>query len=290
MSEFLPEGVVRIGAIWWSAERDKIIGALAKAQAKMGSVTKSNTAKVNSTKGDYSYRYADLAAVVDAATPALNEFGIAVVAAPSVENGGVEVTTMLAHESGQYVGGSVFMGLADMRPQAVGSAITYGRRYMLQSLTGLAPEDDDGAAAQGTHPVAAANAREYERRRREPAEKPVPKEVEPQEDPELLALWKRGGNTTKEAAQVLAGLMNSIGFLVGTEQAKEICGQIKSEVCGNVNPLERVSLWRLLVKRLYQKERELAEQAARRQAEGSQEITDDDLPPQMFPEEVASGQ
>jgi hypothetical protein len=36
----------------------------------------------------------------------------------------------------------------DASPQAVGSAITYGRRYGLASMVGVAPDDDDGEAAQ----------------------------------------------------------------------------------------------------------------------------------------------
>jgi hypothetical protein len=37
----------------------------------------------------------------------------------------------------------------DASPQSVGSAITYLRRYALQSFAGVAPEDDDAEAAHG---------------------------------------------------------------------------------------------------------------------------------------------
>ena len=39
--------------------------------------------------------------------------------------------------------------------QAVGSAITYARRYALAAICGVAPEDDDGNAASGSHHEAA---------------------------------------------------------------------------------------------------------------------------------------
>ena len=44
--------------------------------------------------------------------------------------------------------------------QAMGSAITYARRYSLAALVGVCPEDDDGNAA-GTSPAPAQREREY---------------------------------------------------------------------------------------------------------------------------------
>jgi hypothetical protein len=43
----------------------------------------------------------------------------------------------------------------DDSPQALGSAITYSRRYALAAMCGLAQIDDDAEAAQGRHKVSA---------------------------------------------------------------------------------------------------------------------------------------
>jgi hypothetical protein len=64
----------------------------------------------------------------------------------------VWVDTLLTHSSGQWIGGTVSVTAREDTPQAIGSAITYLRRYALQSFVGVAPEDDDGnlASAKGS--------------------------------------------------------------------------------------------------------------------------------------------
>ena len=63
-------------------------------------------------------------------------------------------------------------------PQAVGSAITYGRRYGLAAMVGIAPEDDDGEAAEPRNaPVTAVTALRPEAGARETAEVDRPGEV-----------------------------------------------------------------------------------------------------------------
>jgi hypothetical protein len=59
----------------------------------------------------------------------------------------VSVLTRLVHSSGQWMQDRVSTMLPTGDPQAVGSAVTYLRRYALQSVAGIAPEDDDGEAA-----------------------------------------------------------------------------------------------------------------------------------------------
>ncbi len=60
------------------------------------------------------------------------------------------ITRLAAHISGEWVEASYPLQL-DQAPQALGSALTYGRRYSLQALVCVASEDDDdGAAAQPT--------------------------------------------------------------------------------------------------------------------------------------------
>ena len=58
---------------------------------------------------------------------------------------GYFVTTRLMHESGEWVQTRVRCPLGGKKDiQAVGSAITYGRRYGLSAMAGIAQHDDDG--------------------------------------------------------------------------------------------------------------------------------------------------
>jgi hypothetical protein len=65
----------------------------------------------------------------------------------------VSVLTRITHASGQWMEDSVSTMLPTGDPQAVGSAITYLRRYALQSVAGVAPEDDDAKRRTATAPL-----------------------------------------------------------------------------------------------------------------------------------------
>jgi len=118
-----------------------IAGALAKAQMDMGKALK------GAVNPAFKSKYADLASVMDACLPALNANGIAVIQPICQDEAGRSVKTILIHESGETLECAVplIVGKNDM--QGLGSAITYGRRYGLMSMAGIAPEDDDGNAA-----------------------------------------------------------------------------------------------------------------------------------------------
>jgi hypothetical protein len=126
-----------------SEQINEIGAALAKAQATMGSAIK------DSKNPFFKSSYADLSSVREAVNGPLTANGIAVVQSPSTGGNLVTVTTMLIHTSGQWIQGDVSCATKDDGPQAVGTAITYLRRYALQSFAGVAAEDDDGEAAQG---------------------------------------------------------------------------------------------------------------------------------------------
>ncbi len=120
----------------------KLFAALAKAQAKIEGASKTNV------NPHFRSKYADLASVWDACREALTSNGIAVIQRPvASESGSVAIETILAHESGEYITGTLSMRPTKADPQGIGSAITYARRYALASMVGVAPEDDDGNAA-----------------------------------------------------------------------------------------------------------------------------------------------
>jgi hypothetical protein len=95
-------------------------------------------------------KYADLAGVWESCRPLMLANGLAFVQMPSTSGNIVTVTGTLYHTSGESLDSSLTLTAKDSTPQAIGSAITYGRRYQMCAVLGIAPEDDDGAAASGT--------------------------------------------------------------------------------------------------------------------------------------------
>ena len=125
--------------------------ALSKAQGAM------QPAKMNATNPFLKSKYADLGSVMDAAKQPLADNGLSfvqMVSAPDNGNMTVELTTMLMHESGEYLQATMSMPFQEERgkslSQAVGSVITYARRYALAAMLGIvADEDVDGTGPTG---------------------------------------------------------------------------------------------------------------------------------------------
>jgi hypothetical protein len=124
-----------------SSEIGTLAGALAKAQGEMASAAKANI------NPHFKSRYADLASIWDACRVPLSKNGLAVLQPVRADGAKVTITTIIAHSSGQWLSESLTMTAQQNTPQAVGSAITYGRRYGLSAMVGIAPDDDDGNAA-----------------------------------------------------------------------------------------------------------------------------------------------
>jgi len=130
--------------------------ALSAAQSKFGRYKADNTAKVASDKATYTYKYADLGGLLAATLPALNGEGIALLQGATTTNesaSAIVVETRLLHTSGEWIRTRFGLKSTSGTPQGVGSAVTYARRYALQSLLGVAPADDDDA--QGASDTAA---------------------------------------------------------------------------------------------------------------------------------------
>ena len=120
-----------------SDKLEALFGALAKAQAKMGSARK------GSANPFFKSKYADLSEVRKTAQ-VIHEFGLAITQFPDGENG---LVTVLGHESGQYIKCHMQMKPVKNDPQGLGSCLTYMRRYAMQSVLGIPSEDDDGNKA-----------------------------------------------------------------------------------------------------------------------------------------------
>lgn len=124
-------------------------GALAKAlaafQAEMPTVPKSQTADT----GKFRYTYASLADVSEAAMPLLAKHGLAFATVPEVAEQGRVLRGVLLHSSGEQLTGVLPISGTDM--QSIGSALTYGRRYLMGCLTGIVTDDDDDGQAATRH-------------------------------------------------------------------------------------------------------------------------------------------
>jgi hypothetical protein len=102
---------------------------------------------VETSKGSYSYTYADLAGISEQLLPLLTNCGLSFICKPTVTERGFVLAYSLLHVSGEREDGSYPLPTSGT-PQQVGSAITYARRYCLCAVSGVAPEDDDGRAAE----------------------------------------------------------------------------------------------------------------------------------------------
>lgn len=141
-----------------SQEIDKLAKALSDAQGEFTPVPK------DSTNPFFKNKYADLSTIIEHTKAILNKHGLCVSQVCEGEN---SVTTTLLHNSGQYLSGTLTLKPQKADPQGMGSAITYARRYALQSILGINTEDDDDANEASKQPA------------KKPADKPK-SEPEPQ--------------------------------------------------------------------------------------------------------------
>jgi hypothetical protein len=98
----------------------------------------------------YNYKYAQLDQLIALIKPVLSDYGFTVIQAPYSSENRVGVETMLIHESGEFIKFTLDSELSTGQTkgcQAVGSQISYYRRYSILSLFNLAQEDDDGQTA-----------------------------------------------------------------------------------------------------------------------------------------------
>jgi hypothetical protein len=130
------------------------IGQLAKAYT--AAWAEMDHAVKNAENPHFKSDYATLDAVLDAIRPVFARHDLSLLQAPgqmSADGKRISITNILMHGSGQHLQFATELPIGDrLTPQAVGSAITYGRRYAVAAVGGIAQVDDDGNAASA--PVA----------------------------------------------------------------------------------------------------------------------------------------
>lgn len=120
--------------------------ALAAAQGEM------KNAKLNKVNPHFKSRYADLAEIRDTVTPALSKNGLSIAQGTDMTDSGLVVVTRLMHVSGQWIESRY--PIAIDKPQAMGSAYTYAKRYSLAAICNIAADEDDDANAANAAPHA----------------------------------------------------------------------------------------------------------------------------------------
>ena len=139
-----------------SENLDELAKALAKFHGEVGKVRKS------AKNPFFSSRYATLSTILETIADPLTTNGLSIIQTP---HGEYQLTTMLIHESGQWLRDTYTMTPSravvvkgeptEITPQTVGSAITYQRRYAIGAILSLnIDEDDDGNSASRPATVA----------------------------------------------------------------------------------------------------------------------------------------
>lgn len=138
-----------------SDQINELAAALSKAQGAMGA------AQMDAKNPHFNSKYATLASIIDAARKPLADNGLAFSQMLGYgDDGIVLLDTMLMHSSGQWIASEVAIkssptnrGVNEV--QALGSALTYYKRYALAAILGIstADEDDDGNTAQQARPA-----------------------------------------------------------------------------------------------------------------------------------------
>jgi hypothetical protein len=126
-------------------------------------------------------RFASLIAVRDAVLPVFNKHGLAIIQKSVQVESGVGVNTVILHEDGESMDcGTMSIPVKDNNPQAYCSAMTYVRRYTLQSVAGVVgdPDDDGNKAAE---------------EKKEPVNEPKKEPVKEKKDAKTISFLKAMG-------------------------------------------------------------------------------------------------
>jgi hypothetical protein len=149
----------------------KLLPALIRARSEFPALIK------DSANDHFKSRYADLAAVLDACDKPLGKHDLGILQSTDWTDGKLTLRTMLCHSSGEWMSSDYPIVADYTRPQQIGAALTYARRYQYMAVAGIAPEDDDGETASGRgHHAPAARPQAPEPRRdgvtRQPSQAP----------------------------------------------------------------------------------------------------------------------
>jgi len=131
-------------------QKSETIGELSKALSKLQGIVQDPI----KNKAAHKCKYADLPQVLQILRPLLSDSGLSVSQFPGIEEDKITIETILMHESGQWISSVLSMNALDAnsamnKAQGMGAIITYGRRYALTALLGIAADEDTDANQNG---------------------------------------------------------------------------------------------------------------------------------------------
>jgi hypothetical protein len=98
----------------------------------------------------FGYNYTSLGCIIDQVKPILSDNGLCIIQSPTETENQLGIETILLHETGEYFSFVYNIPVTNMKgannTQQAGAAITYGRRYALSAIFGIATETDTDAA------------------------------------------------------------------------------------------------------------------------------------------------
>lgn len=122
----------------------EIMSAIKEVQQRAGTIQKTSEGQVGTRK----YKYADLKDTWEVVKPLLDSNDLVVIQSPTTgttQIGQFFVTRIYHIKSDQWIEEMMQMVMTRDDPQSMGSSITYYRRYMVTSMLGLIPDDDNDA-------------------------------------------------------------------------------------------------------------------------------------------------
>lgn len=121
-----------------SEEIKQIIAGLGAFQKECPTITKD--------KQGYGYKYASFDTIVSTVKPILIKHGVIFAQSIGSNQLGMLITTRIMHSSGEWIEDTMMLPATQMKNvnnvQAMGASITYGKRYGLSALLGIAVDED----------------------------------------------------------------------------------------------------------------------------------------------------
>lgn len=134
-----------------TTEHATLAEALLAAQKEMPAV------EPDAVNPHFGSSFVSLGRLISKVRPVLNRHGIAVVQMPAQDEAGKPtLITRLVHTSGEDMESTMPLMLGKPDPQALGSALTYAKRYALAAALAIADQDDDDGNSATTGAVLAA--------------------------------------------------------------------------------------------------------------------------------------
>lgn len=139
----------------------------------------------------------------------------------------IAVETILLHTSGEWVSSRLEVRPDIPGPQAVGSAITYARRFSLAAICGISPEDDDAEGASNRNPKPQANQPRQQNQKPAAQQNRKPPAQESKKRSVVAELYDTAKNVEKIPPADFSAALKTIGI---TKDEKSFSGENKDRV------------------------------------------------------------